>query len=145
MVRGGGLPTALPSGAGGPADGPCALAVTPDRETLYSIAAAGAPGAAAIEVEIDAKVVTRVKAMPLGRAAVTIRVFHPEDLRWRGARVGWSFKGGARGRFAAAAPTRAVRVSPYVVALKTTIRLPAGRFAWRVCLHPPDALALTAP
>jgi hypothetical protein len=128
-------------------DGSFAFTVSPDRDTRYSVAAPGAPGVAAIEVEVevDAKVVTTVKAMPLGRAAVTIRVFHPEDLRWGGARVGWSFKSGVRGRFAAAAPTRAVRVSPYVVALKTTIRLPAGRFAWRACLHEPDAVALTAP
>jgi hypothetical protein len=128
------------------AAGSFAFTVSPDRDTRYTVAVAGAPATAAVEVEVDAKVVTTVRALPLGRAAVTVRVFHPGDLRWGGARVRWSFASGAGDkRFAAAPATRAVRVSPYVVALTTTISLPAGQFAWRACLRASDGSALTAP
>jgi hypothetical protein len=128
------------------ADGSFAFTVSPDRDTRYTVAATSAPATAAVEVEVDAKVVTTVRALPLGRVAVTVRVFHPGDLHWGGARVRWSFaSGGGDKRFAAAPATRAVRVSPYVVALKMTISLPAGRFAWRACLRASDGSALTAP
>ncbi|HWF24157.1 MAG TPA: hypothetical protein VG275_01820 [Solirubrobacteraceae bacterium] len=128
------------------ADGSFTFTVYPDRDTHYSVDVASTGATASAEVEVEPKVVTTVRALPLGRAAVTVRVFHPEDLRWGGGRVRWSFaSGGGDERFAAAPATRAVRVSPYVVALRTTISLPAGRFAWRACLRASDGSALTAP
>ena len=132
------------------ADGSFAFTVYPDRDTRYSVdvtsTSTGATATASAEVEVEPRVVTTVRALPLGRAAVTVRVFHPEDLRWGDARGRWSFaSGGGDQRFASTRATRAVRVSPYVVALKTTISLPAGRFAWRACLRASDGSALTAP
>ncbi len=79
----------------------------------------------------------RVRALPLGRAGVSLLVFHPADLRWGGGRVQWWFKSGWRGRWVAAPGTRAERLSRYVVKLATAVTLPAGKFFWRVCLRAP--------
>ncbi len=58
------------------------------------------------------------RAITLGRAGVTVLVYHPRDLRWGGARVQLVVRdGGRHGRFVAAPATRAKRLSPYVVKL----------------------------
>jgi hypothetical protein len=96
-------------------------------------------------VAVQGKIVTRVRALPLGRAEVKLLVFHPRDLRWGDARVTWSFASGRGTRFAPAPATRTVRLSPYVAEVRTTVALPAGPFRWRACFHAPGDLALLDP
>jgi hypothetical protein len=99
----------------------------------------------ATSVEVEARTVSTVKALPLGRAAVTILVYHPKDLRWGDVRVHWSFATGYHGAFAPAPVTRTVRLSPYVILVRTTIALLAGHFSWRVCFQAPGDLTLLNP
>ena len=88
---------------------------------------------------------TKLGALPLGRARVTLVVFHPRDLRWGATVVHWSFAVGGHGRFRAAVPTRAIALSPAATVLRTTISLPAGRYRFRACFSPPGGLALLDP
>ena len=123
------------------ADGSFGFEVRPDRNTHYRVELVGTPAAATVSVGVNDRTLSRVRALSLGRAGVTILVFHPSDLRWAGATVGWSFAIG-RSRLRAAPATRARRISKYVVALHTTVTLPAGRFRFRACFNPPGAAAL---
>jgi len=126
------------------ADNSFRFSVTPDRDTRYRVVLLGTSATALVEVDVAGKTITRVNALPLGRARVVIVVFHPRDLRWGRGGVGWWFTEGSR-RFVRfpATPTR--RLSRQVVVLSTTATLPAGRFGWRACLRVPDAGALANP
>lgn len=124
------------------ADGSFSFEVAPDRNTHYRVQLVGTPAEATVSVGVSDRTVTAVHALSLGRAGVTILVFHPSDLRWAGTTVTWSFGGGRHSRLHAAPATRARRISKYVVALHTTITLPAGRFRFRACFNPPGAAAL---
>jgi hypothetical protein len=126
-------------------DGSFSFTVFPDRNVRYRVALAGTTATAPASVAVAGKIVTRVRALALGRAAVKILVFHPKDLRWGGAPVRWSFASGARGRFSTAPATRTVRLSPYVTVVRTIVALPAGSFRWRACFHAPGDLALLDP
>ncbi|HTX12311.1 MAG TPA: hypothetical protein VME22_27085 [Solirubrobacteraceae bacterium] len=126
------------------ADGSFSFTVTPDRNTQYSAAVSGV-SSPSVTVLVTGQAVTKVKALTLGRAKVVVVIFHPRDLQWGNARVSWSFAAGRRGRFARAAGTRSVNLSPYAVVLFTTATLPAGHFRWRACLHAPEAQALANP
>ncbi|MDQ6807794.1 MAG: class A beta-lactamase-related serine hydrolase [Actinomycetota bacterium] len=126
-------------------DGSFSFNVSPDRNVRYRVALAGTRVAASASVTVEGKIVTRVRALPVGRAAIKVLVFHPEDLRWGGARVQWSFASGNRGAYAPAPGTRTVRLSPYVAVVSTTIALPAGRLRWRACFHAPGDHALLDP
>jgi hypothetical protein len=136
--------TLLSAAVPGP-DGLFSFTVSPDRNTRYRIVGVGTAAQALVQVDVIGKTVTNVRALPLGRAAVTITVFHPRDLRWSGARVRWWFASGARGRFLPAPSTRAFKLSPYVVVIGTKIALPAGSFRWRACFDAPGDHALFNP
>jgi hypothetical protein len=127
------------------ADGSFSFRVSPDRNTRYRVTVVGAAAQAQVQVGVIGQVLTGVRALPLGRADVTLVVFHPRDLRWGGARVRWWFASGRRGAFVAAPSTRAFKLSPYVVVLGTKIALPAGPFRWRACFNAPGDHALLSP
>jgi hypothetical protein len=118
--------------------------VSPDRDTRYRVRLLGTTATALVEVDVAGKTLTHVKALTLGRTKVVIVVFHPRDLHWGHARIGWSFASGRR-RFSQFPATRAIRLSPYVVVLSTTATLPAGHFRWRACLYAPGDRALANP
>ena len=112
--------------------------VTPDRDTRYT-ARLGSTGAqASVAIGVIGKTVTKLRALPLGRALVTLVVFHPRDLQWGHTVVHWSFAGGRNGRFRTATPTHAIALSPSATVLRTTASLPAGRYRFRACFTPPD-------
>jgi hypothetical protein len=127
------------------ADGSFSFTARPDRDTRYQAMLANGQHSPAVEVDVGGLTVTKVRALPLGRAQVTVVVFHPRDLHWGRAKVSWSFASPPHGTFTAAPRTAVYRLSPYVIVLKTTIALPAGRFAWRACFHAPGAQALLNP
>jgi hypothetical protein len=116
-------------------DGSYSFSVAPDRDTRYRVVLLGTAADAGAQVDVSGKVLTKVKALPLGQAGVSVVIFHPRDLRWGGAQVRWSFAIGRHGRFLAAPSTRSQKLSPYVTMLHTQITLPAGGFRWRVCFH----------
>jgi hypothetical protein len=133
---------ALPTGAAtAGTDGSFSFSVRPDRNTRYA-AASGGQTSADVEVDVTGLVITKVQALPLGRAQVTLVVFHPRDLQWGGAKVQWWFASGARGAFSSAPATSAFPLSASVTVLKTTVALPAGPFQWRACFHAADDEAL---
>jgi hypothetical protein len=119
--------------------------VHPDRNTAYRAYLTGSLVPAEVKVGVAPRTIVKVKALPLGRAGVTIVIFHPRDLRWGHQRVTWWFGHGRRGRFKDRQRNRSHKVSPYVTVLSTKITLPAGRYHWRVCFHPPGAGALLNP
>jgi hypothetical protein len=124
-------------------DGAFSFRVRLDRSTRYSVVIVATGARAQIRVLANGRTTTTVRALALGRAGVTVLVFHPRDLRWGGARVRWAFATGSTRRFLPAASTRTIRLSPYVVKLTTAVTLPAGRFFWRACFTAPLVHALT--
>jgi hypothetical protein len=119
------------------------FSVTLHRSTRFRVTATGATPSASVTIAASARTAVSADAITLGRARVTVLVYHPRDLHWGGARIAWSFSSsGSHARFLSAPATYAKRLSPYVVKLSTTIALPAGRFGWRACLHAPLAGAL---
>ncbi|MGI8505832.1 MAG: hypothetical protein ACR2MK_03330 [Solirubrobacteraceae bacterium] len=131
------LASAPVSAAGG-----FSFVVSPDRNSRYRAVLVGTPEQAQAQVLVSGDTVTRVTALTLGRAEVTILVFHPRDLRWNGAIVKWLFASGARGPFLGTSPTRTRRLSRYVTLVRTIVTLPAGRFRFRACFHAPADHAL---
>jgi hypothetical protein len=132
--------TASPS-----AGGTFSFVVAPDRNTRYSAQLTGRPATATVVIGVIGRTLTKLRALPLGRADVTIVVFHPRDLRWGGAPVSWSFASGSSGRFLIDASTRAYPLSQSVSVLHISIALPAGRYRFRACLHAPSDHALLNP
>ena len=126
------------------ADGSFAFTVFADRDTRYQVLLVGTTATALVQVDVGGRTITKVKALPLGRARVTIVVFHPRDLLWGDARISWSFASGGA-RFIAAPATRTLKLSPYVAVLSTSATLPAGHFRWRACFHAPRDRALENP
>jgi hypothetical protein len=125
--------------------GSFSVIVRPDRSARYRAVLAGTNVAAVVSVKVQGRTLTRVRALSLGRAAVTLLAFHPRDLHWGQAPVRWSFATGRRGAFTYTSMTRTIRLSPYVTLLRTTMALPAGHFSWRACFHAPGDLALLNP
>jgi hypothetical protein len=119
--------------------------VVPDRNTRYTVVLLGTRSRAVAQVLVIGRQITKVTAITLGRANVTIVVFHPVDLRWGGARVSWSFAMGFRGAFKPADGTLTKKVSGHVVIIRTSIALPAGHFRWRACFHARSDRALLNP
>jgi hypothetical protein len=113
----------------------------PDRDVRY--AAVGPNWIATASVRVAGRVLTKVRYLSLGRAEVTLLVYHPRDLRWSGASVRWSFTN-PRGRRETPRPatTRSRRLSPVVTVLRKIVALPPGRFRWQACLEVPGAGAL---
>jgi hypothetical protein len=127
------------------ADSTFSFSAAPDRDSHYSVQLAGTAARAQVSVGVGGKTATTVKALSLGRAEVTILVYHPSDLRWAHAQVLWSYGNGSRGRFTGAPTTRSSRLNRNVTMLRSTVTLPAGPFRWRACLHVPQAQALLNP
>jgi hypothetical protein len=127
------------------ADGGFSLTTRPDRNTRYQATDGSSGASARLEVGVAGRVATRVRALALGRARVSLLLFHPRDLDWNGVRARWSLATGAHGRFTAVRTTRTRRLSRYVTALTLTAALPAGRFRWRACFRAPGAEALLDP
>jgi hypothetical protein len=125
------------------ADGSFRFTVYPDRSTTYQATAAPAP-AANVTVGVSAPPRIKSRALPLGRATVSLAIIHPADLRWNGARVRWTFIT-PHGRTIAILATRTRRRSPRVTVLSVTLALPAGPFRWRACFHAPQDHALLDP
>jgi hypothetical protein len=125
-------------------DGSFSFTVTPDRNTRYQAVVAGTDAQAQVQVNVTGRSITKVVALPLGRAEVTLVVFHPRDFDWGDARVQWWFASG-RGAFRRTASTRTQELSPYVTALRTVVALPAGKFSFRACFHASDEQALVDP
>jgi hypothetical protein len=74
---------------------------------------------------------------------ISIRVFHPSELRWFKRPVKWWYAEGYRGRFKRAPVTRTRTISPTEIELSTKIFMPdAGIFRWRACFHARDDQAL---
>jgi hypothetical protein len=126
------------------ADDSFTFTVAPDRDTRYRVLLLGTTANALVEVDVTGQTITKIRALPLGRAKVVVVVFHPRDLRWGRARVQWWFASG-RGRFIRFPTTRTIRLSPYVAVLSETATLPAGRFRWRACMHAAGDRALASP
>ena len=110
----------------------------PDRGTRYRVVVSGTSAQAQGQVNVVARTVIKVKPRPLGRARVTIVVFHPSDLKWGRAKVRWWFATGRHGRFKASPATRTSKVSASAVVLWTTVALPAGHYRWRACVRLPS-------
>jgi hypothetical protein len=117
--------------------------VRPDRSTRFRVVVADGGTSSVVQTEVLAAAPAKVTALPLGRAEVSVVVYHPRGLRWARARVNWAFATGPH--FRPAPVTRSVRISPYAVELTEVVALPAGRFHWRACLHAPGAGALLNP
>ncbi len=117
----------------------------PDRSTKYRAVVVGTTAQANAAVGVIFRSVTKIKAEPLGRARVTIVVFHPSDLSWGGAKVHWGFGHGSRGRFKAAPATHTAKLSRSAIVLWTSVALPAGRYRWRACFHVPESAGFVNP
>jgi hypothetical protein len=117
------------------ADGSFSFRVTPDRNTRYRVTLAGTAIHAVTQVGVAGSVKTTVRALPLGRARVTVVVYHPRDLRWGGARVAWSFAEGFHGRFSDQGTTSSRQASPGATVISQTVTLPAGHFRFRACFR----------
>jgi hypothetical protein len=126
------------------ADGSYSFAVAPDRDTRYRVDVPGTEATALTRIDIVGRTIIKVKALPLGRARVTVVVFHPAGLDWGRARVNWWFASGG-GRFSRTPATRSRQLSRHVDIFSTVVSLPAGRFRWRACLQAADAGALANP
>lgn len=126
-------------------DGRYSFTVYPDRDTRYRVTLPGAVVSAAALILVAARTSSSARAVPLGRAEVRVIAFHPQDLRWNGARVRWFFATGSHERFLATSASRTRRLSRYVTLLSTTVTLPAGRFRWRACFHAREDAALLDP
>src|SRR5438270_4284755 len=96
------------------ADGSFSFSVRPDRRTLYRAELQGTKEYADVRVDVGALAITKVKALTLGRALVTVLLFHPRELKWGQVRVHWSFASGYARRFTAAASTRSRRLGPHI-------------------------------
>ena len=120
--------TAVPTSSGA-----FSFEVFPDRKARYRVVVVGTGADAVVQIEVIGRVLIKVHALPLGQARVTVVVFHPRDLRWGDATVHWWFASG--GPFTRAPATEALKLSPYVMVVSTTITLPAGPFRWRACFR----------
>jgi hypothetical protein len=127
------------------ANGSFAFRIRPDRDTRFRAKVAGAGATNAVQIDVLAKAPERARALPLGRARVSIVVYHPSGLHWGRGRVAWSFATGSHTRFSSSPATVSTRLSPYADRLTTVVTLPAGSFRWRACLHVPEADALLDP
>lgn len=134
--------TALVRSAATSASGAFSFEVSPDRNTRYRAILTGSMAAAQVQIAVTGRTSTRVEALPLGQARVTLLVYHPRDLLWGGARVRWSFASGFHSPYRLTTTTRSRRLSAYVVELSSTATLPAGHLRFRACFHAPGDHAL---
>ncbi|MDQ6819340.1 MAG: hypothetical protein M3076_03200 [Actinomycetota bacterium] len=124
------------------AQGAFSLTSRADRNTRYRAVLASTGAVAVAAVGVVAKTIIRARALKLGRAMVTVLIFHPSDLNWNGARTQWTLS--APGQ-SLTLTGRTSRLSRYVTLMRIIVPLPAGRFRWRVCFSVPEAGALLDP
>ena len=124
------------------AQGAFSLTSRATRNTRYRAVLASGGATAVVQVGVVAKTFVRARALKLGRAMVTVIVFHPSDLNWNGARANWSLSAPGQS-FTVAGRTQ--RLSRYVTLLRIIAALPAGRFRWQVCFSVPTAGAFLDP
>ena len=122
-------------------DGTFSFTDVPDRLMRYRAVLVGTSAQALVQAVVLLHRVVKQKAQRFGRAAIRIVVFHPSDLKWARGRVRWWFAHGRHGRFKAVRMTRAKRLSRYAILLRTSVKLPAGRYRWRACLRVSDSRA----
>lgn len=127
------------------ANGAFSFETRPDRDTRFRAELPGGQFTTVVQTDVLAKAPERAVAIPLGRARVSITVYHPRGLRWANGRVQWSFASDGARRFMSAPATRSVRVNGFADRLTTVVTLPAGAFRWRACLTVPGAGALLDP
>jgi hypothetical protein len=140
--------TGTPTAAGSTvtdATGGFSFTAAPRQNTRYSARLGPAGPEASVTAGVIGKTVTRLRALPLGRALVTLVIFHPRGLRWGHTLVHWAFASGRQGRFASTRSTRSITLSPSVTVLRTAVTLPAGSYRFRACFAPPAAAALLSP
>jgi hypothetical protein len=126
------------------AQGNFSFTVSPDRNTRYIAVEPSTGAEVTVQVDVENKTVIKVRALTLGRAMVTILVFHPRNLNWNRARVHWWFASGG-GRFAPAPSTLSRKLSPFVTLLRAIVTLPAGHFRWRACFGARGVSAFVDP
>ena len=136
--------TGSPGGDSPRAAASFAISVWSDRTTAYSLSAPDGTTLARTVVGVLGRTLIKEHALTLGRARVTLVIFHPRDLPWNGARVRWWFASG-HGPYRAAPDSRTRRLSPFVTTVRTTIALPAGGYRFRACFDVPNAQALLDP
>jgi hypothetical protein len=117
---------------------------TPERNATYQAKLSDGSASPRARVVVRYRTITRVRAITLGRAEVTVLVFHPAGLHWNRAPVRWSF-GGAHGGLRVSATNRSRRLGPHITVLRMTIALPAGRFRFLACFTPPQQGAIGDP
>jgi hypothetical protein len=126
------------------ADGSFSFRRNPGLNTRYHAVISGSHVHAVASVGVVARVIQWEKALPLGRAKIVVVLFHPRNLSWRGAKVGWWFAPG-KSRFFQGTSTHAHRLSQTKLVLVKTLRLPAGFYKWRACFHAPGVKAIEDP
>jgi hypothetical protein len=131
------LATATPDQSGS-----FSFTVSPALDTRYQVTLSGTTAQASVQIGVTGRLVISVKALPLGRAAIRVVVFHPAGLHWGSRRVQWWFAEGYGNHFRAAPHTTTRYLGPNAIALHTTSALPAGHFRWRACFHADDDQAL---
>src|SRR5438270_814884 len=124
------------------ASGNFSFKVSPAIDTKYQVAITGTSAQASVQIAVTGRLVIRVKALPLGRAGITVHVHHPSSLHWGKRPVQWSFAEGQSSHFKTGSPTKTRNLSPTLTSLYTTVALPAGHFSWRACFHATDDQAL---
>ncbi len=124
------------------ATGSFSFTVSPQVDARYRVVVPGTTDQASVQIDVTDRIVIRVRALRLGRAAIRVLVYHPSELHWGRVPVHWWFGTRFRGRLHAAPATRTRRLNPNLIALYTSITLPAGYFRWRACFYARDDQAL---
>jgi hypothetical protein len=113
-------------------------------DTRFTATVPGLASSPAVEVDALGRTISKATALSLGRARVSVQIFHPPQLQWRRARVDWWFASG-RERFRSVPATLTRRLGPDVVLAQQIVTLPAGHFRWRACFSAPLDQALLNP
>jgi hypothetical protein len=125
-------------------DGSFSFTRQPGENTRFRVTVAGTESRAAVLVRAVAHVIQWERALPLGRTKIVVVLFHPKDLSWRKAKVGWWFAPG-KTHFYRGPNTHAHRLSQTKLVLVTKVKLPAGAYRWRACFHAHGVRAIEDP
>jgi hypothetical protein len=118
-------------------DGSFRFRASPTRNTRYRVAVGATPSARsdAVPVTVNEIVTTEVHYQTPGRARIVIRSRHPGDLRWGDRRLSWYLSSGNRTRLHRVEVGRTHTADPGVTRMRTTIKVPAGRFRFAACFE----------
>ena len=111
--------------------------VAPSRNTRYRVALADTPSvrSAPADVTVNEIVDSRVRYQSPGRARIVVRSRHPADLHWGDRRVGWYLSRGSTARLRRVKVARSHTFPAGVTEMRTTIKVPAGRFRFAACFR----------